>query len=134
MPDRRWVQVQHGPLYPLFICLLVLDIALLLFVQLLSSLHSYRPPSDNEHDIQQNIKKASAIVRTSAPRETPMAFKLSAAIVIVESERTPPSSSGSHPPLASRLRLSVSTQSPPKCHVRVRFYYAGLRLFRLRPW
>jgi hypothetical protein len=58
----------------------------LLLVLLISYIHHL--PSDNEHDLQQN--EALAIVRTSALRETPMALKLSAAIVIVESERTLP--------------------------------------------
>jgi hypothetical protein len=43
--------------------------------------------SDNKHDLQQNA--ALAIVRTSAPREIPMALKLSATAV-VESERNLP--------------------------------------------
>jgi hypothetical protein len=57
----------------------------LLLVQLLTYIHR-RLPSDNEHNIQQNT--ALAIVRASAPRETPMALNLSASIVIVESEHT----------------------------------------------
>ena len=44
--------------------------------------------SDNKHDLQQNT--ALAIVRTSAPRETPMALKLSATTAVVESERALP--------------------------------------------
>jgi hypothetical protein len=50
----------------------------------------HRLLSDNEHDIQPNTTTALAIVRTSAPRETAMALKLSAVIVIVECERTVP--------------------------------------------
>ncbi len=68
--------------------------------------YTHHLPSNNEHDIQQTT--ALAIVRTSAPRETPSALKLSATAV-VESERTLPLLLG---PTGFPSLLFVSTESP----------------------
>ena len=72
-----------GAAWPLYLSCICLVRYTLLLVLLLTFTTCH---SDNKHDLQQNT--ALAIVRTSAQRETPLALKLSA-IVIVESERTP---------------------------------------------
>jgi hypothetical protein len=123
--------VQHGR----FVCPLCIPFALVRYTLLLVQLLTFTAfVPNNEHDIQQNT--ALAIVRTSAPRETPMALKLSAAIVIVESERNLPLLLGlTHRPFIFALPFRVyplTTQMP--CSVHVHFCSAGLRTFHLRPW
>lgn len=84
MPDRRWVQVQHGR----FFCPLCIPFALVRYTLVLVLLLTFTAFLPNiEHDIQQNT--ALAIVRTSAQWETPLALKLSVTPV-VGSERTLP--------------------------------------------
>jgi hypothetical protein len=69
-------------------------------------------PTINKHDIQLNA--ALAIVRTSAPLETPLALKLSATAV-VESERIASSLFFlGTPTYLPSSPLCVFTQSPPK--------------------
>jgi hypothetical protein len=80
MPDRRRVQVQHGR-FILSACLLRYRLLLVQLLTLTACL-----PTTNTISNKQNT--ALAIVRTSAPRETPLALKFSATIRVVESERT----------------------------------------------
>ncbi len=129
MPDRRWVKVQYGRfILSAYVCFGQI------YVVVSAAAYTHRLPSDNEHGIQQNKKKALAIVRTSAPRETPMALKLSAAIVIVESARALPLLLGPiHRPPIFCLYVSLL----PNHHSNALFmsiYHPGLRIFHLRPW
>ena len=111
MPDRRrWLQVQHGR-FILFAYMFALLRCRLLLVELLTLTACL--PTLNKHDIEQNA--ALAILRTSVPRETPTALKLSAAIVIVESERILPLLLGPihRPSIVAPLRVHpITTQIP----------------------
>ena len=105
-PGAAW------PLYPLCIYMFALLRCRLLLVELLTLTACL--PTTNKHDIEQNT--ALAIVRTSVPRETPMALKLSAAIVIVESERILPLRLGHthRPSIFAPLRVYPITTQIPK--------------------